>query len=173
MQIPGARDSPVHRFVRGLDRVDVMVADRLPPRHVPEIGGRKLFQVPAGTSALRKTVNCTVACAGEGSLTLSVPDVLGALVLKAAAYQGDPRDRDRHLDDAALLACIVEQPLAEAARLQGSDRRRLQALANALADPNHRSWLLMPQEFREHGRVSLAVMSQALPPSQPRRLGGK
>jgi hypothetical protein len=73
-------------------------------KRVPQVGGRKLLQVPAGTSALRKTVNCTIEREGESSLTFSVPDVLGALVLKGAVYKSDPRDRNRHLDDAALLA---------------------------------------------------------------------
>jgi hypothetical protein len=77
------------------------------PTHVPQVGGRKLFQVLAGTSALRKTVNCKIEGEGESSLTFSVPDVLGALVLKGAAYKTDPRDRNRHLNDAALLACTV------------------------------------------------------------------
>jgi hypothetical protein len=36
--------------------------------------------------------------AGEVVVVLSIPDVLGALVLKGAAYVEDSRDRDRHLD---------------------------------------------------------------------------
>lgn len=54
---------PVHRFVRGTgdaETVDVMVADRLPPKLHPKVLQRKLFAVPGGTSALRKTANCEV-----------------------------------------------------------------------------------------------------------------
>jgi len=53
---------PVHRFARGsrdAETVDVMVADRLSPKQHPK-ALRKVFAVPGGTSALRKTMNCEV-----------------------------------------------------------------------------------------------------------------
>lgn len=173
MQLPVGKNNPVHRFTRADDRVDVMVADHLAPSRVPKVSGRKLFQVPAGTSALRKTLNCTIEREGLGSLTFSIPDTLGALVLKSAAYREDPRDRDRHLDDAALLACTVEDPSHEAQRLnEGSDRGRIQLLARELEDPSHRSWQLVPEQAREYGRRALAMMSRdPVPPQQPRRIG--
>jgi len=104
---------PVHRFVRGAgdgETVDVMVADRLPLNLHPKVLQREVFAVPGGTSALRKTVNCEVT-AGARVVTLSIPDVLGALVLKGAAYLDDSRDRGRHLDDAVALACAVTDPV--------------------------------------------------------------
>jgi hypothetical protein len=173
IQLPLGRGNPVHRFTRGNDRVDVMVADHLAPARVPEVSGRKLFQVPAGTSALRKTVNCTIEHPAESNLRFSIPDTLGALVLKSAAYKEDSRDRDRHLDDAALLACTVEDPVREAERLEsGSDRGRIQLLARELADESHRSWQLVPEELREYGRAALARMARAPSPAQqPRRMG--
>jgi hypothetical protein len=173
IELPLGKGNPVHRFTRGDDRVDVMVADHLAPAHVPKVGGHTLFQVPAGTSALRKTVNCTIERQGESSVTFSIPDVLGALVLKSAAYREDSRDRDRHLDDAALLACTVQDPSREAERLEsGSDRGRIQLLARDLEDASHRSWQLVPEEIREYGRHVLAIMSRdPSPTQQPRRMG--
>lgn len=173
IQLPLGRGNAVHRFTRGDDLVDVMVADHLAPSHVPQVSGRKLFQVPAGTSALRKTLNCTIEREGESSLTFSIPDVLGALVLKSAAFKEDSRDRGRHLDDAALLACTVENPSSEAERLEGGgDRGRIQLLARVLEDASHRSWQLLPEDIREYGRHALAVMSRdPSPPQQPRRMG--
>jgi hypothetical protein len=114
IHIPVSDASLVHRFTRGLDQVDVMAADHLPPSRVPKIEGRKLFQVPAGTSALRKTVNCQIDRDEDASAIVSIPDVLGALVLKGAAYKADTRDRGRHLDDAALLSCALESPIEQA-----------------------------------------------------------
>jgi hypothetical protein len=150
IQLPLGRGNPVHRFMRGDDRVDVMVADHLAPAHVPEVSGRKLFQVPAGTSVLRKTVNCTIERLVESNLRFSIPDTLGALVLKSAAYKEDSRDRDRHLDDAAILACTIEDPSRDSERLEsGRDRGRIQLLARELADASHRSWQLVPEELRE------------------------
>jgi hypothetical protein len=88
-------DGPVHRFARGssdTETIDVMVADRLSPKQHPKALRRTVFADPGGTSALRKTVNCEVT-AGEVAVVLSIPDVLGALVLKGAAYVADSRDR--------------------------------------------------------------------------------
>lgn len=106
LQLPLGKHAPVHRFTRQDEQIDVMVADNLAPAYRPTVLGRPVFAVPAGTSALRKTVNCSLEWNDPAEpLTLSIPDALGALVLKGAAYREDPRDRSRHLDDAAILAC--------------------------------------------------------------------
>lgn len=152
-------EGPVHRFIRGSDEaesVDVMVADRLPPKWRPKVLRRTVFAVPGGTSALRKTVNCEVDIGGA-TVVLSVPDVLGALVLQGAAYIEDPRDRGRHLDDAAVLACAATDPVGDRARMIGSDLRRVTALWNVLQDGNHRSWLATGNNARR-GRAALQVM---------------
>ncbi|BBX28086.1 hypothetical protein GCM10009632_10440 [Mycolicibacterium alvei] len=149
-------DGPVHRFVRGPDgteTVDAMVADHLPPKCHQKALRRNVFAVPGGTSALRKAVNFEVDT-GEAVVTLSVPDVLGALVLKGAAYIEDSRDRGRHLDDAAVLACAATDPVADRARMIGSDRRRITALWKVLKDENHRSWLATGGNARR-GRAAL------------------
>ncbi|WP_240918718.1 hypothetical protein [Rhodococcus sp. 14C212] len=125
---------PAHRFVRGGEQVDVMVADNLAPAHRPTVAGRPVFALPAGTSALRKTVDCEIDL-GDQTVQLSVPDVLGALVLKGAAFREDTRERGRHLDDAAVLACTLDNPVHERARMIGSDRKRVGYLATALGVP--------------------------------------
>jgi hypothetical protein len=153
-------EGSVHRFVRGpgdVETVDVMVADHLPPKWHPEVLRRKVFAVPGGTSALRKTVNCEVDT-GEGVVILSIPDVLGALVLKGAAYVQDSRDRGRHLDDAAVLACAATDPVADRARMIGNDRKRIQALWRVLQDRDHRSWIATgPNARRGHGALRVLV----------------
>lgn len=113
IQMP-AGDGPVHRFTRhnSEQQVGVMVADNLSPRFRPTVKGRPVFGIPAGTSALQKTVNCEIDVNGT-TTRLSVPTVLGALVLKGEAYRQDDRDRDRHLDDAAILACAIVNPVTE------------------------------------------------------------
>ena len=139
------------------ETVDVMVADRLPPEMHPKALRRKVFALPGGTSALRKTVNCEVNT-GEIAVVLSIPDVLGALVLKGAAYLEDSRDRGRHLDDAAVLACAVTDPIGDRARMIGSDRRRIQALWKVLQDLDHRSWIATGTTSRRgHGALRVLV----------------
>lgn len=65
---------------------------------------------------------------GEVAIVLSVPDVLESVVVKDAAYLEDSRARERHLDDAAVLACAVSDPVGDRARGIGSDRRRILAM---------------------------------------------
>lgn len=133
-----------------------MVADRLSPKQHPKALRRKVFAVPGGTSALRKTVNCELT-AGEVVVVFSIPDVLGALVLKGAAYVEDSRDRDRHLDDAAVLACAVTDPIGDRARMIGSDRRRIEALWKVLQDVDHKSWIATGTDARR-ARAALRVL---------------
>lgn len=88
---------------------------------------------------------------------LSIPDVLGALVLKGAAYLSDSRDRDRHLDDAAVLACAVTDPIGDRARMMGSDRQRIEALWKVLQDVDHKSWIATGTDARR-GLAALRVL---------------
>ena len=162
-------DDPIHRFTRGGEKapeiVDVMVADHLPPKHVPKLKGHPVFQVPGATSALRKTVNCTIEIDGVPT-RLSLPTVLGALILKGAAFISDRNDTQRHLDDAAILASAIGNPIVERVDLTGSDPVRLERLSEALADPQHPSWLLVPEDRR--ARAHKALMTIATRPGNPR-----
>ncbi|GGK64974.1 hypothetical protein GCM10011591_41530 [Nocardia camponoti] len=135
LRLPANRNAPVHRFERGSQQIDVMIADHLAPRHRPTVAGREVFRIPAGTSALRKTVNCDIEMSEGNTITVSVPNVLGALILRGAAYLEDSRDRDRHLDDAALLAYAISDPRASALEMSGNDSKRVQILADQLQDP--------------------------------------
>ncbi|MGK8556120.1 hypothetical protein [Nocardia gipuzkoensis] len=156
---PPVGNGPVHRFVRGGEQVDVMVADHLAPSQRPSVSGRAVFAVSAGTSALRKTANCELEIDGA-AIRLSVPDVLGAMVLKGAAYKEDSRDRGRHLDDAAILACTVENPVRERMRMEGSDRSRVRVLAEELRSIDHRAWLGVSADARKRGHAALRLMAQ-------------
>ncbi|MEX3755965.1 hypothetical protein ABFW00_08965 [Mycobacteroides abscessus] len=157
---PGG-DGPVHRFYRGArgdEQVDVMVADHLAPSMQPTVMRRPVFGVPGGTSALRKTVNCEVDTGGS-LVVLSIPDTLGALVLKGAAYEEDSRDRERHLDDAAVLACTMNNPVTERERMGGSDPRRVRGLWKVLSDLNHKSWNIVGDRAGR-GHAALRVLCE-------------
>ena len=150
---------PIHRFSRGdrdAETIDVMVADHLSPNRHPKALGRRVFAVPGGTSALNKTVNCEVNTE-VGVVMLSIPDVLGALVLKGAAYIEDSRDRERHIDDAAILACAVTDPVADRTRMAGSDQKRIAALWKALQHLDHRAWIATGTNSRR-GHAALQVL---------------
>lgn len=118
-----------YRFKRGSDEVDLMVADheRPPPRHAR----REVMAVTGGKQALSRMHDIRFEV-GNAEVSLPVPTLHGALVLKAAAYTVDPRDRERHLEDAmTLLACIIDvEPIV--ADLRGSDRKRILQVLRAI-----------------------------------------
>lgn len=118
-----------YRFLRGQERVDLMVADHEhpPPRH----SRREVMAVTGGQQALSRIQEIYFHVNGS-EIALPVPTLHGALVLKAAAHAVDPRDRDRHLEDAlTLLACIVDiEPIMS--DLRGSDRKRIVHIIRAI-----------------------------------------
>jgi hypothetical protein len=151
-------DAPAHRFIRGTEQIDVMVADHSVAKPPLILGRRKVFRIPAGTQALQRTVQCRIDT-GEEAVTVSIPNTLGALVLKGAAYREDSRDRRRHLDDAAVLAATFTEPLEVVTELKGSDRSRIITLHQALADPLSPSWLMMEDKDRTHGQDALRILA--------------
>jgi hypothetical protein len=72
--------------------------------------GKAMVKVEGATQALRRTVNVVWEITPGVPTTISAPGALGALILKAAAYQTDSRDRERHLYDAAALLACIEDP---------------------------------------------------------------
>jgi len=155
---PGWPGSPVHRLRRDDDVIDVLVADHLPRRAQPRLHRHPVMAVDGGAQALARTQQVVIEHEG-GPVELTVPDLLGALVLKAAAHMADRRDRERHLRDAALLASLIIDHRRELGRLQGSDRKRLRHLNDALSDPLDDAWLLLPDDARQRGQDTLRILS--------------
>lgn len=129
-------NNTAHRFVRGVtavdvvadcqeEQADVVIADHAAARVVEKLRGRDMVRTEGGTQALRRTVNARLQIEGEELSTVSVPRPFGALILKAAAYITDSRDRDRHLFDAAALLACIDDPCVEREGFTGSDRGRI------------------------------------------------
>jgi predicted nucleotidyltransferase len=162
------RNQFAHRFIRGdtrvdllagaTDTVDVLLADHIAPRVVEKLRGHAMVRIEGGTQALRRTIKVRLQIVTGQTTTVSVPDEFGALVLKAAAYQTDTRDRDRHLYDAAVLLCCIEDPYVERERFAGSDRKRLMLLANSLSG-DHPAWQQFPRGTRAEGQAALRLLS--------------
>lgn len=164
------RNRTAHRFVRGAstvdivagaadqDQVDVLIADHPAPRVIEKLRGHEMIGIEGGTQALRRTINARLQIVAGSTATISVPRPFGALILKAAAYTTDSRDRDRHLfDSAALLACIGD-PFAERTEFAGSDRRRIATLAGSLG-LGHPAWTALPQDHRTQAQLTLDILS--------------
>lgn len=163
------RNNTAHRFVRGATRVDlvasaaegqvdVLIADHAAPRVVERLLGYEMVRIEGGTQALRRTVNARLLITPGSPSIVSVPRPLGALILKAAAYSTDSRDRERHLFDAAALLACVEDPFAERTEFTGSDRRRITTLAAQLT-PNHAAWQALPGDHRTQAQLALGILA--------------
>lgn len=120
-----------YRFTRGTHIVDLMVPDH--ERPVPRHARRDVMRVTAGQQAMGRLQLMHFHHDGT-QVAVPVPTLHGALVLKAAAYMVDSRDRGRHLLDAAtLLACIIDvEPIVT--DLRGSDRKRLVHMLRAFEE---------------------------------------
>ncbi len=153
------RNADAHRYLRGREIIDLGIADHL-GWTAPRLGGRPVLQVEGGRQAAERSVQLRFAA---NNLDIIVPDRLGALVLKGAAYLVDSRDKDRHLRDAALLAATITDHRTELSRLKGSDRKRIRHLRKALADPRHIAWLSLPAELRVRGQDTLRILASDPP----------
>lgn len=103
-------------------QVDVLTADHPAPTVIERMRGRDMVPIAGGTQALKRTINVALNIRPDIATVISVPRPFAAVILKAAAYNADSRDRDRHLHDAAALLACIEDPFAEAKGLGGSDR---------------------------------------------------
>ena len=133
----------VYRF-RSSDNgvIDLLAPEGVPVARLPIIHGGHPIRVEGGRQALNRIAVVTVHLEGQ-IVDVPIPDLLGAVVLKSAAWAVDSRDRARHSQDAAFLVSLMRDPRSERARFAGSDRRRLHKLDSVLADPNAREWALL------------------------------
>lgn len=118
----------------------------------------RILSARHGTQALRRTVNAVLEITPGVSTTISVPGPLGALILRAAAYQSDSRDRERDFYDAAALLACIEDPYAERGSFAGSDRSRLRLLDRTLA-AEHGAWLRLPRDVQTQAQAALRLLS--------------
>ena len=158
-QEPGLRGSAFHRMVKGSLVVDVLVADHLSSgkQRAAKVNAWPMMGVPGGAQAIERKVEVEIASETRQA-TVMMPSLLGALVLKSAAYAADRRNPHRHLEDIALLASLMTDHAEALSQLHGSDRKRLRKAAEALADPNEASWLLLPAEQRVKGQDTMRIL---------------
>ncbi|WP_109506572.1 hypothetical protein [Nocardioides speluncae] len=160
------RAEHAHRFVRGRahvdlvtkrETVDVLVAEDVAPRPTDRIRGRTLMKAEGSGQALRRLFQVRLTIAGRRT-TLTVPSALGALVLKAAAYQADSHNPERHLHDAAVLLCCLDDPYADREALSPPELERLTALAASMPD-SHPAWQPIPAAIRTDGQAALRLLT--------------
>lgn len=159
--VPFSRKEPVYRFQRNREQVDMMVADHLPSQLKPRIMMRPAFAVTAGEQSLRRR-DTFVVTSTTRTVTLGVPDVLGALIGKGAASIVDSRDPGRHLDDAAVLLASIETVGGlDLSHLSANDRKRLTIVASTLGGVANPAWLNLDEPQRAKARRNLVALVTA------------
>ena len=157
---------PAHRFHKQGAVIDLGLADNLGPELLKDrrVGGRRFLEIDGGQQASKRLAQLEV----EGcEVPMLIPDQLGALVLKGAAYLVDSRDNDRHLQDAAALAATITDHASERARLTGSDPKRIRALSDGLSSPTHPAWLSLSDRQRIAGQDTFRLLLSERPARRP------
>jgi hypothetical protein len=159
-----------HRFVRptssGQGRV---IVDVLAPAGVGErarlttVPPARTVQAPGTLQAFERSRLMDVLISGfsddnERIGQVRCPDLLGALIAKAAATTIAVRaNPDRDWQDLALLLSVLADPIATMSRL---NRRDLQHLGRVrpLLDPRHRGWENLSEGARQRGIAALGFL---------------
>lgn len=131
------------------DTADIMSPDHLPRwaerKRLTVVHGEYIFTTPGGAQACDRCMRLTLED-GDTRCVIRMPDQLGALILKAAAWMADRGNkRSRHLQDAMILCLIMNDPEAQRTRLHSrNDWRRLRVLRESFIDDD--GWLdMFPQ----------------------------
>ncbi|AXH36861.1 hypothetical protein DVJ78_16885 [Humibacter sp. BT305] len=148
----------LHRFRRADDVVDVMVRTGVSARWRRS----PLLPAPAATQALARRDRYIIRTAGP-TVGICVPDALGAIVSKSAAYAVDGRNRDRHLEDLAVLYASSGPPSSLGlSRLTARDRTLLSPASALLDDFGHPAWSVLDRVDMVRGQRSFSALRETL-----------
>jgi predicted nucleotidyltransferase len=141
-----------------------LVVDLLAPDHRKKLSALwtskgRTIQIDGGTQALQRVGTFEVHLANGRAGLVPVPNLLGAIVLKAAAWAADTRERERHAQDVALLVSLIDDPAELVEEFRGSDRKRIFKLRSELDAPAAQAWLLLGPEAAELGRANWAELT--------------
>lgn len=137
--------------------VDVLAPDNVSARaNLTTTPPGRTVEVPGGTQSLHRREWVEVSLASGSRGRVPRPNLLGALVIKAAATTL-PERRERHFNDLALLCSLIADPFEMRDQVDASDTRWLRR-AGALADPANPSWALIEPAYRSDGQQALQIL---------------
>ena len=133
VQDPPSGEGVAHRYRRGNASVHVLAPDNLGQRPRLQLGVGRTLAAPGTTQALRRSSWIRVELdAGQASALIRRPDLVGALVGKAAAVtriRSQPdASRAKHLRDLDSLARLLGAEDRASAALTRGERRMLGSL---------------------------------------------
>jgi hypothetical protein len=148
-----------HEFKRGNVAIDVLAPEHLGDNSLEArttLPGAHTVGVPGGRQALARTASVEVRV-GPRVGSLPVPNLLGAILLKAKAVDVDDVP-DNQRSDLALLLSLTKNVDALAAELEGNERRWL-AKRREMDDPNAKCWLGMTPAAAQRGLAALRQLA--------------
>jgi hypothetical protein len=142
-----------YRWRHGNATLDLLVPEGVnQQRHAPRtVTGAPSIPTEGGRQALMRTERVPVVLAGRHGY-MRRPNLLGAVVIKAAACLADGRDTDRHREDLAMLAELaVTSGLLRSFNQQANrhDRQRIRRALNSMPR-QHTSWQLATDPNAAH-----------------------
>ena len=153
---PSITGRTLHRFTGARGHVDLVVPDHVPASLVSKLRGYQPVPIVGGRRALDRAVLVPVAFGGRRA-DIVVPDLRGAIVLKARAGVADNRDSQRHLSDIAFLCSIVADPLAMRDELDAKERRSLRRVEMP-TDAGTAPWVFLPARIRADAAETWGVL---------------
>jgi hypothetical protein len=156
-ELTDTSDGYAYRYTRGDATIDLLIPEGQERQRSPARGGRgrPALAVEGGNQALLRVERVPVTV-GERSGYVRRPSLLGALVIKAAAYVADSRDKDRHAEDLGLLGQILldtGQLRTVGEQTTAHDRQRLRVALTNL-DAEHRCWRSRPEPSAVHATLT-------------------
>ncbi len=136
---PSLNGKRLQRFEGGGIRVDLLVPDHLPRHLAPRLHGYRAVTITGGQRALDRAHLVRVRL-GKVNTAIVVPDLRGAIVLKARAAVVDSRDPERHKGDIAFLCSLIGDPRLIARELDVKERRYLNR-CQLPTDPRRPPWV--------------------------------
>lgn len=147
---------PFHRFTRGDDVVDMMMSNRAGRMRWMS---RPVMRAPGAILALQNP-DTYIVDVDDRRVRITVPQMPAALVLKAAAFKNDQRDRGRHLEDLlVLLAADIREPV-DYSGIPATQRRHLHPAVDHLADAGHPAWQILDEHDRILATRGLEMLMQ-------------
>lgn len=119
-----------HRWIRGAAKLDVLIATGLGVKADTRKGvtGGTTLATSGGQGALDRSIKYEIAL-GDRSGIINCPTLVGAILVKAAAYS-NTRDsfRNRHLQDIVLLSTLLEGSDAVGLILSKNEKNRARTI---------------------------------------------
>lgn len=146
----------VYRFTRAGDIVDVLAPEGLGPRaDIVTVPPASTFQTVGGSRALRGRRRLAVSVDAT-SFEVPVPDLAGAIIIKARAATSATTSATKHERDLARLLALVDHPYEMRDTMSGKERGYVQR-HRALTDPSHAAWSQVADAQRGSQNLSIVV----------------